>query len=74
METLKDYWPLLASFVAGIAWFVRLEARGLANEREIKRLWTQRKEDLAAAKDARDQTNSMLAEIRLDVKTILQRD
>lgn len=72
MEILKDYWAIVAAGAAGLVWLVRLEARGLANEREIRRLWQQRKEDLDAAKEAREQTNRMLTEIREDVKKILR--
>lgn len=72
MEILREYWALVAGFVAGLVWLVRLESRGLANEREIRRLWTQRKEDMDAAKEARQQTNQMLSEIREDVKAILR--
>jgi len=73
IEILRDWWGILLSVVAGLAWLVRLESRGLANEKEIRRLWTQRKEDLAEAKDARVSTNAMLAEVRQDIKTLLLR-
>jgi hypothetical protein len=53
-------------------WLVRLEARGLANDAEVKRLWTQRKEDLQAAKDSRDRTDKQLDEISADIKAILR--
>jgi len=72
MEMLREFWVIVLGAVAGLVWLVRLEARGLSNEREIKRLWTQRKEDMDAAKEAREQTNLMLHEIREDVKAILR--
>lgn len=72
MELLRDFWGILAAAIAGLVWLIRLESRGLSNEREIRRLWTQRKEDLESAKEAREQTNKMLSEIREDVKTILR--
>jgi hypothetical protein len=53
-------------------WLVRLEARGLSNTAEIKRLWTQRKEDLQSAKDSRDRTDKRLDEIGQDIKTLLR--
>ena len=72
MEMLREFWVIVLGAVAGLVWRVRLEARGLSNKREIKRLWTQRKEDMDAAKEAREQTNLMLHEIREDVKAILR--
>ena len=71
MEFFRDYIGVILPLVAAVAWLVRLEARSLSNEREIKKLWTQRKEDLEAAKEARDVTNEMLKEIRADIKAIL---
>jgi hypothetical protein len=58
-------------FVALIVWLVRLEARAMDNTKEIKRLWAQRKEDLGMSKEARDDTNKMLAEMRDDIKSLL---
>lgn len=63
-EILKEYWAIILAGVAAIGWLFRLESRGLANEREIKRLGEQRKED-------RDETNSVLKEIRQDIKKLL---
>lgn len=72
MEVVREFWAVFLGALAGLVWLVRLEARGLANERDIKRLWAQRKEDLESAKEARQQTNTMLTEIREDVKVILR--
>ena len=41
------------------------------NTKEIKRLWNQRKEDIQASKEAREDTNKMLAEIRDDIKALI---
>lgn len=71
MDVLKQHWEFALVGVAFIAWLLRLEARGLANEKEIKRLWTQRKEDLATAQKSRDEQSAMLTEIRQDVKALL---
>lgn len=70
---LGDFWAIIAAALGGLVWLVRLEARGLSNEREIKRLWEQRREDMAAAKEAREATNATLAEIRADVKALLRK-
>lgn len=73
IEILTSWWAIILSAVAGLGWLIRLEARGLANEKEIRRLWTQRKEDLQEAKDARASTNEMLREMRSDIKALLAR-
>lgn len=73
MEIIRTFWPLALAFVATIVWLIRLEARSVENSKEIKRLWYQRKEDLEASKQARDDTNKMLAEIRDDIKSLIAR-
>lgn len=73
IDIMRDWWGVVLSVIGGLAWLVRLESRGLANEKDIKRLWTQRKEDLSEAKAARDSTNAMLHEMRQDIKTLLSR-
>jgi len=70
-EWFTDGWKPLVAAVALIVWLVRLESRGLQNERDIKRLWQQRKEDLDAARAAREDTNQMLGEIRDDIKALI---
>jgi len=71
MDLLIQFWPIVLGFVALIVWLVRLEARAMDNTKEIKRLWNQRREDLEASKEARDDTNKMLAEMRDDIKSLL---
>jgi hypothetical protein len=56
-----------------LAWLVRLEARSISNASEIRRLWVQRREDLDSARESRTATNTLLAELRTDIKTLLQR-
>jgi hypothetical protein len=73
MEELRTWWPIIAAFVAAIFWLSRLEWRGLQNSAEIKRLWSQRKEDLESAQRARDETNKILDEIRKDIKELLKK-
>jgi len=72
MELIADYWAIVAAALGAVVWLVRLEARGLSNTAEIKRLWTQRKEDLQSAKDSRDRTDKRLDEIGQDIKTLLR--
>lgn len=71
MDIIRTFWPILLAFVAAIVWLIRLEARSVENSKEIKRLWYQRKEDLETSKQARDETNKMLAEIRDDIKALI---
>ncbi len=71
MEGIFAYWPVAVSLVAIVVWLVRLEAGSAENTKEIKRLWNQRREDLEASKQARDETNKMLAEIRDDIKALI---
>ena len=64
-------WKPVAAAIAFVAWLVRLEAKGLQNEREIKRLWEQRKEDLESAKEDRNRLYNTLTEIQSDIKTLI---
>jgi hypothetical protein len=73
MEWIIKYWPIAASFVAVVVWLVRLEAGSAENTKEIKRLWNQRREDMDAAQRSRSETNSMLAEIRDDIKALISK-
>jgi len=73
MEGIFAYWPVVVSFVAVVVWLVRLEAGSAENTKEIKRLWNQRREDLEASRQSREETNKMLAEIRDDIKALISR-
>ena len=72
MDLIRTFWPIFVGFVGFLVGLIRLESRSIENGKEIKRLWNQRKEDLDAAKEARDQTNVMLAEIRDDIKALIR--
>lgn len=72
LDGLKEYWFLLVAGVGISGWLYRLEARILGNDREIRRIWEQRREDMLAAKESRDATNSLLNEMRNDIKTLLR--
>ncbi len=71
MEIIKSFWPMAVSFIGVVVWLVRLEAGSTENGKEIKRLWNQRKEDMEATQRSRNETNSMLAEIRDDIKALI---
>ena len=70
-EFIISFWPIFVAFVAFLAWLIRLEARSIENGREIKRLWSQRREDLEASRLSREDTNRMLGEIRDDIKALI---
>lgn len=72
-QVLKEWWGAIATAVGAVVWLARLEAKGVWNAREIARLWEQRKEDLASAKESRDATNSILKEMQADIKALLAR-
>jgi len=72
MESVRDFWAIIAAAIGVIVWFIRLESRGIANAADIKRLWSQRKEDMEAAKDSRDRVDRRLDEIGSDIKTLLR--
>lgn len=71
MELALKFWPVVMGFTALIVWLIRLEARAMDNTKEIKRLWNQRREDLDASREAREDTNKMLGEIRDDIKALI---
>jgi hypothetical protein len=73
MEGIFAYWPVAVSLVAIVVWLVRLEAGSAENTKEIKRLWNQRREDLEASRQSREDTNRMLAEIRDDIKSLISK-
>ena len=70
-DTILKFWPIFLGFVGFLVWLIRLEARSVENTKEIKRLWNQRREDLEASKQAREDTNQMLKEIRDDIKALI---
>lgn len=70
-DTLLKYWPVALGFVGFLVWLIRLEGRSIENTKEIRRLWNQRREDLEASRQSREDTNKMLAEIRDDIKALI---
>jgi hypothetical protein len=70
-QTILEFWPIILALVSFFAWLIRLESRSIENGKEIRRLWHQRKEDLEASKESREETNKMLAEIRDDIKALI---
>jgi hypothetical protein len=71
-EALLKYWPIATAFVGFLVWLIRLESRSIENTKEIKRLWSQRREDMDLARQSREDTNQMLAEIRDDIKSLIR--
>jgi len=72
MELIRAFWPIAVGVVGFLVWLIRLEARSVENGKEIKRLWHQRREDLEASKQSRDEMNLLLAEIRDDIKALMR--
>ena len=70
-DWMPDSWKIALTVVAFVVWLVRLESKGLQNEREIKRLWNQRKEDLDAAREDRQRIHNILTEIQSDIKQLI---
>ena len=71
-DMIRTWWPVAVTVIAAIAWLIRLEARGITNGTEIKRLRSQRREDMEAAKESRDRMDRRLDEIGSDIKEILK--
>ena len=71
METIREWWQVAVGALLGVFWLSRLEWRSLNHEKEIRRLWEQRREDLENAANARKETNEVLKEIRQDIKSLL---
>jgi hypothetical protein len=73
MDLIRAFWPIAIGAVGFLVWLIRLESRSIENGKEIKRLWNQRREDMEMSRQARDETNAMLAEIRDDIKDLIGR-
>lgn len=71
-DIIRDFWAVIVGVLAAVVWLVRLEARGISNAAEVRRLWAQRKEDMEVQKEQREEANKMLTEIRSDVKDLLR--
>ena len=71
MELIRTFWPVFIGSVLFLVWLIRLEARSVENGKEIKLLWSQRKEDMEMSRQSREDTNKMLAEIRDDIKELI---
>lgn len=73
MDLVRAFWPVAVAVVGFLVWLIRLESKGLQNEREIKRLWNQRKEDLDAAREDRQRIHDILTEIQKDIKSLISK-
>ena len=71
-DILKEYWALVIGAISGLAWLMRLESRGLANEHEILLVSKQMDKDQLAAKESRAEMRDSLDEIRRDIKKLLE--
>lgn len=73
MIELMKFWPIVLFIVGAIGWLLRLEARGINNSREIKRLWEVRKEDQRHNELQMSEIKADLTTIMSDIKRILER-
>ena len=69
-DFVARWWSVMAAVIGVIAWLIRMEAKMVSNSRDIERLWKLRKEDMQAAKDAREDTNALLRDLREDVRRL----
>ena len=72
LDVILASWPIVATILAVIVWLIRLEARGIANGSEVRRLWSRRKEDRELDRGNRDRMDRRLDEIGRDIKTLLK--
>lgn len=84
METVKEWWSVIAATVAGVGWLMRLEGQVRLQSREIVRLWAVRSEDQQAAEKIRtedrraaektlERIEAVIAELRSDIKQLVKR-
>ena len=71
MEILREFWGLVAAFIGGIVWLVRLEAGMKTNRENIERLSRERVADMVRADKQRDLMDRNITDIRTDIKQIL---
>jgi len=71
-EIIKEFWAVILAVLTGVIWLVRMESKTLANDREIRRLWEQRKEDQNTAKESRDDVKSSLSQMQSSLDDIRQ--
>lgn len=67
---LREWWAVIVGAVGVIGWMVRMEGGMLANRKEIERLWMQRKEDGALARESRDEMKAILREMRDEIREV----
>lgn len=72
LSNIGTNWPIVVAFVGAAFWLARLESRSLSNEREFRRLWEQRREDLQDAVQNRQRVLTMLDRMEMDIKRILE--
>lgn len=73
LDALRDFWHIIVTIGGGLVWLVRLEAGTRANATELTRQRDQRNEDLRDRAASRSEANALLAEIRADIKLLMQR-
>ena len=74
METVKEFWALIAGAVGAIFWLARLEGRVNQTVEDIDRLEKQIDSDRADARASRAETNDILREVQRDIKLLIGRN
>ncbi len=70
LQDLLNYWPLVVAGIAGIFGYAEVKMQGKSNARDIKSL----AEDIEKRRvEDNKRQDDMLAEIRADIKLLLQR-
>ena len=67
-DVILAWWPVITTFVIVGVWLIRMESMIRETAKELLRMAEQRKEDLAAHKHARDETNDLLRQVREDIR------
>lgn len=67
IETALHYWPIILATVGIVVWLVRLEAKGLTNEKAIKSVSDQRLADAVSAQAQRDEIMRMIDAMRKEM-------
>lgn len=70
IDTLLALWPIITFAIGVIVWFMRMEAKGMSNAKEIKRLWAVRDEDQRRIDQHTEDTNRKLDRISTDVRDL----
>ena len=72
-EVLREWWHALVALTAIGVYLLRLEAKTLLQGAEISRLWRQRDEDQASARQSRVEVHEKLDEVNAKLDRLIER-